>query len=133
MKSELSKRNKFYVPPERYYELLHFVKQYPVWISACTHLEAMAIRRDFDWVKGTDISDPVAKVAIAKNSFQRKIDMVNQAAKNAGGEIWENILKGVIGGKSYDVMNANNPLPVSRDEYYARYRYFFWCLSKLRD
>ena len=34
IRPELSKKNKYWIPKHRYYELKHFVMQYPQWVEA---------------------------------------------------------------------------------------------------
>lgn len=42
MKSELSKRNPYWIEKHRYYELRHFCLQYPIWKSSYNSLYGLS-------------------------------------------------------------------------------------------
>ena len=134
MKSELSEKNKYFINKYRYYELKYFCLQYPAWKRAYDSIEAV--------VHSTSLIKPrkekgnsslVEKCAIAKEHYAKKMKVVEQTAIETDEELYGYILKGVTEGLSYDVMNAKNPIPCSRDTYYDRYRRFFFLLSKFKD
>ena len=61
-----------------------------------------------------------------------KIQMLEQAAKDADHYLWEYILKAVTEGLSYTYLRTKLDMPCGRDMYYDRYRRFFWLLNKAR-
>lgn len=136
IRPEISKKDKYYVEKERYYELLHFVKQYPIWTKALASLTSMAespIRMDaFARAKGCP-ADPVAKCAEAREAYKKKIDIVDRAIMETDPEIGSMIFIGVTEGYSYEVIKARYNIPCGRNTYYELYRKFFYVLNKLRD
>lgn len=131
IKAELSSKNDYWIPKHRYYELKHFCLQYRDWRQSygsvnCVSSPALVARSGA-------ISDPVEHAAKLRLFFKDRMDMVEQAAHEADPTIWNRIFKAVTEGLSYDVLNAREPMPCSREYYYAVYRRFFWILSRMRN
>lgn len=135
MKSELSGKNPYYVDKNRYYELKYFCLQYPTWKKIYNDLIFLPtivygeIREDGQMY----IRDDTAKHALRLKKYSDKMKLVEDAATEADEELSRYILKGVTENRSYDIMNANDPIPCSRDTYYDRYRRFFFILDKFKD
>lgn len=133
MRSELSEKNKYYVNKYRYLELKYRCLQYPDWNKAYETIHHM-VANDLIFVrKGNTRSDPVAKYILARDAYYQRMKPIEDAAVEADEELSRYILKGVTEGLSYDVMNANEQIPCSRDTYYDRYRRFFFILDKMID
>lgn len=133
MKAELSKRSKWHIPKERYYELLHFCRQYPMWDDAAKHLDSLSRTPTDIWAKGLDTPDPTGKCVLARDYYLSKMKMVNKAAVSAAGPWYEVLKEGVIFGRCYEVLKARRPsMTITRDEYYDMYRQFFYLLSEMR-
>lgn len=135
-RAELSPKNKHYIEKHRYYELRHFCRQYDIWRKAANALltyskspSQMAVlgkRRGWD--------DPVAKVVEARESFVRRMGLVDEALDKACADvvgIRHYLFKGVTMGLSYDKMAPE--VPCGKELYYKLYREFFWILSHMRD
>ena len=78
---------------------------------------------------GTSI---VEEIAIKRESYLHRIEMVDKTVKNAGGEISEYLFKSVAEGKSYPEL-VSDGIPCGRDYFYERYRRYFYLLDKVRD
>lgn len=135
IKPELSRKNKYFIEKHRYYELKHFSLQYIIWKKAYAALDNLSKRPDdLASIKSKGVvSDPTARTAIAKDSYRRKIDMIEQAAEEADKELAPYIILGVTEGLSYDNLYTYHQIPCCRDVYYDRYRKYFWALNKIRD
>ena len=136
IRSEVSEKNPWWIPRQRYYELKHFCLQYPDWKVKVCIIDGIQYRAEYTHMpksETNDISDPVADAGIARASLTRRIEMVELAAKEAGADLHECILKGITEGISYDILRMKICVPCCRDEYYDKYRKFFWVLDKLRD
>lgn len=133
MKAELSMRNKWHIPKERYYELLHFCRQYPMWKDSADRYDSLA-RKPADILRrGTGVSDPTAHCVIARDYYLTRMKMVDKAAVDTAGPWYEILKEGVIFGRCYEVLQARHPsMTVTRDEYYNIYRRFFFVLSEMR-
>ena len=130
MRAVVSKRNKYWIPKHRYYELKHFCLQYPVWKEQ--------LRESLWWStdgKGSDPewNDPTHFSVLVRESAQRKIDMVEKACKAADDRIDKWILKAVTEDLSFVNLSMVHNIPCGKDLYYDRLRKFFWLLDKTRD
>lgn len=138
MRPEISERNPYWIPRERYYELKHFCRQYPVWKKAYNTLDGLSKRPSDSleiWKKhknGGHVSDPTARIAEAKANFSRKIEMVENCIRNTDSVLYPYIIKYVTIGCSYDALKVKDNIPCGRDFFYDRIRKFFWFLSKER-
>lgn len=132
---ELSKKNEYWIEKHRYYELKHFCLQYPIWKEAYQSLDGLEARHvnlDIFKDKGK-VSNPTERVALAKNHYKDRMDLVKKAAMESDFSISDYILKAVTEGRTYDYLKSRLDIPCSRGYYYNCYRKFFWILNKLRD
>lgn len=132
IRPELSEKNKYYIPKHRYYELKHFVMQYPEWVEAVqgrTSLVRPSMRKDK--VRSSDLGDPTYETMERGIIFSHYIDIVNEAAFKSG-RLGKLIMNNVIEGVGFKDW-SETASKASRDEYYILYRKFFWELDKLRD
>lgn len=136
MKPELSKKSKYYIPKHRYYELKHFCLQYGFWKKLYLALESdVNVKSSFMQIMetGKTNGDPTAKQAMRMVSYSRRIELIENAAKETDPDLCNYILKAVTEGLSYDHMKMNHDIPCGKDMYYDRYRRFFWILSGTRQ
>lgn len=133
---ELSTRNSWWISKHRYYELQHFCRQYAEWKQELQNRDGMpaeSIERHEHF--STDISDPVFNTVALRDRLLARVEIVENAIQQASNqENWSIILlEAVTEGLSYDVLEARYGfMPISRGEWYAVYRRFFWILDKLR-
>lgn len=133
IRPELSKKNKYYLPKHRYYELKHFCLQYPIWKRAYDSLTGLS-GRPLDLIKVAkthNISDPTGQMVLVRQFYQDRIEMLQKAAKEV--DYSDYIFKAVTTGASYTFFEMNADIPISRDRYYDAYRKFFWILNKVRE
>ena len=132
---ELSEKNNYYVPKHRYYELLHFCRQYDdyllkkkqimdEYIKPVVHNEGVNNR--------PQTISHVENFALKLVEVDEKIEMIEQAAVDADKELSGYILMAVSGGIGYDSLSVRYGIPCSRNTFYDRYRKFFWLLDKRR-
>ena len=136
LRTELSKKSKWWIEKHRRLELKHFCLQYPIWKKAYASLDDFSLRsNDLQeaFERSSTPGNPTAKMATAKAHYANLMKMVEDAAKEASPELWEYILKGVTEERSYDYLRVNDNIPCGKDMYYDLYRKFFWILSKARN
>ena len=136
IRTELSEKNPWWIPRQRYYELKHFCLQYPDWKIQLKVIDGYQHQAEFtDMPKdvSNDIFDPVARTAEARDKLEKKISMVELAAREAEADLSDYILKGITEGIPYSILQFKIGIPCCKDVYYDRYRKFFWILDKLRD
>ena len=135
LKTELSKKSKYWIEKHRYYELKHFCLQYPIWKKALCSLDGLSRRPTdfmiFAWTN--EVSDPTAKCAIVREYYSKRMKIIQQVAEETDPVLAKYILLAVTEGHSYDYLKARLEIPCCRDMYYDRYRKFFWLLNKARD
>ena len=131
IRPEITKKSKYYIPKHRYYELKHFVQQYPDWVRQIREIDGYT-RRPVDHITSNDISDPTYKAAERRLELQSKIDLITKVANDTDRTLGIYILQAVIQGESYDRMNAVSTIPCCRDVYYDLYRKFFFLLDQAR-
>ena len=135
IRPELSKKNKWWIPKHRYYELKHFCMQYSDWKRMRRDLNELSISSGLSHIVREEPSfgRPTESVIARMTYFDSRIEMVDKAAKLTDECIGQYLLKAVTSGKSYDVLYLSKPIPCCRENYYELYRKFFYILSGLRE
>ena len=133
IRPELSKKNKYWLPKHRYYELKHFVMQYPDWKEILDTIEGRAnTKLLLDWIKSSETPNPVHRAYERREYYRNNIDICDKAAKETDPVIGPHILEAVIAGDSFDKARARLDIPCGKDMYYELYRKFFWLLDAAR-
>lgn len=132
---ELSQKNPYYIPKERYYELKHFCFQYNDWLKALAVLNGWSTSNDI-WlagiVKNNCPASQTERIAIARSYYAKRIELISKCLEEIQPAIAPFIIKGVTDGLSYDILAAQG-CPCCREYYYGEYRKFFWQLSIERN
>lgn len=125
---ELSKKNKWWIPKHRYYELKHFCLQYEDWKE---YIGSHGVRRSSEVVRtdNPEWSDPVGNEAAYREYYLEQIRMVEDSAYAADEYIGEYILRAVTEDLSFTVLRMVYEIPCGKDMYYDRYRKFFYILD----
>lgn len=135
VRPEVSQKNPYYIERERYYELKHFCRQYPIWQKAYNALDGLS-RRPTDlelFNKPNQTSDPTARCAEAREAYSRKMEMVEKCAKDADPVLYKYIMAYVTKGDGYSVLKMRDHIPCCKDMFYETARKFFWLLNRVRD
>lgn len=132
---ELSKKNKYYIPKHRYYELKHFCLQYGDWLDRIHELENSIALPDLSEItrpktKVTPYLDSTYYLAYEAISLKEKIGKVDQAINELEPWIRKYIFIAVTQGKAFPYLKTVLEIPCEKDTYYERYRRFFWTLNK---
>ena len=135
IRPEVSIKNRYYIDKHRHYELKHFCLQYPKWKKA--YIESLDAETPLSMIEGSQTSDgvydPKSSRALTRAYYSKRMQMLEQVAKDADKYLWFYILKAVTEGLSYTYLKTKLDIPCGKDMYYDRYRRFFWLLSELRD
>lgn len=131
IRPEISQKNPYWIPKHRYYELKHFVMQYPAWVAARKGLDFLHTPTYCVRVK-KDASDPTMTGAELRAYYSDRIDMVDRASLGCGCPQY--VLKGVLDGLSYEKLLLKYPafIRYTKEKYYEAYRKFFWLLNQER-
>lgn len=136
IRPELSKKNKYWIDKNRFYELKYFCLQYPLWKRAYEDLDGLRIcSYDLSKVSRSSIqNDAIGECVEERSLYFERINVVEKAAIEADPYLASYILKAVTEGLSFDYLKTRLEIPCCRDTYYDRYRRFFWLLdSKKRN
>ena len=144
-KSELSKKNPYYISRHRYYELRHWVQQYPEWKRAVEQFDGYYGKepRLYNDSKVHSISNPTQHDVEQRDWYLSRMNLVVECIQSAFDDLspeyeapckwhWA-ILDAIIKGESYDILRVKHDVPFGKDYYYNRYRKFFWLLSMARE
>ena len=135
IRPELSIKNKYHIDKHRHYELKHFCLQYPMWKKA--YVDCLDCDIPMSMIDGAQqpdgLYDPTSARAITRAYYSKRMELIEQVAKDADRYLWQYILKAVTEGLSYTYLKTKMSIPCGKDMYYDRYRKFFWLLSEIRD
>ena len=138
IRPELSQDNKYYISKHRYYELLHFCRQYTEFLATKEQILAACVRPVVaNHTITTDVmtshrTDHMERWAIRLADVDDKIKLIEQTAVDADEALSGYILMSVTSGLGFDAMKARYDVPCSRNTFYDRYRKFFWILDQRR-
>lgn len=134
LRPELSKKNRYWIPKDRFYELKYFCLQYPLWKHAYEALDGMRVSSfDLMYVKASNGADILGSIMDERALYLRRMELVEKAAREADPYLASYILKAVTEGHSFTYLKSRLEIPCSRDMYYDRYRRFFWLLDQIRQ
>lgn len=131
IRPEISKKGRYYVSKERYYELKHFCLQYREWL---TELEEIGYLPELEMkeIHTTSIAKSVEIIAERRIRLTNRIHILNEAVRELNDPIGCFIFDSVTTGRAFPYYEANE-LVYGRDYWYERYRKFFYILDNLRE
>ena len=107
IRAEISENNKYWISKHRYYELKHFCLQYLDWKRSYAGIDNLSVSNsNLDKISSNSISDLTSKCAIAKAEYSKKMDMIENAAKEADPYLWNYILKAVTEDLSFTYLKS---------------------------
>ena len=134
IRSEISKKNKYFIDKHRYYELKHFCLQYKYWKKMYNDLIDIKSSSIINiGSKNNNFIDTTSDNAIKRSYYSYRINLIEKVAFNTDKELYFYILKSVTEGLSYNYLKTKLDIPCCRDVFYKRYRKFFWLLNKERN
>ena len=128
---DISKKNPYYLPKHRFYELKHFCLQYNDWKKDVNSISLFGDKPDA-MVDHDKQSDPVHKAVLKREWYLERIKLVERIAREADPVLSHYILIGVTSDRSYENLRMVYDIPASRYQYYNSYRRFFYILSQYR-
>lgn len=135
VRPEVSEKNPYYINRERYYELKHFCRQYPIWKKAHDALDGLS-RRPADlelFSKPGQASDPTVRCVEAREYYSKRMEMIEKCAKEASPALYKYIMSYATNGDAYSVLKMRDHIPCSKEMFYDIARKFFWLLNKVRE
>jgi len=108
----------------RYRELRYFCKQYYEWKDKLKKLNYDLKSYELDGLpKNSNVNKPTELLATEKADLERKIEIVEQAAKEASPVLYQDILKNVV--QCIPFRHLNVPCSI---KYFYKVRNTFFCI-----
>ena len=126
-----SKRSKFFVPKEDYITAIHWCLRYPNWVSELKILpdtnRSMAYENDK--VQSSSKNDITADIAVRMEELERKIELLEDTAKEVDKDLKDYIILGVTQGLTvYQLLQRG--MPCNKNEYIKKRQQFYYEISK---
>lgn len=132
IRPEISSKKRYYISKHRYYELLHFCRQYFEFSIKIQELEQVLLKASqLSAIEQSDISDRTGNMAVRLDQYKEYMSIINLCAKDADPDLQSYIFEAVTKGTPFTHFEADG-IPCCRDTFYDRYRKFFWLLDKKR-
>lgn len=128
---ELSQRNRYHIPKERYLELKHFCLQYDEYKEYLKYIDIQY--KSIPNVRTGEISKPVENLVINRLNTQEKIDIIEKTCIETDPTIAKWLLIGITKGMPYETLSVMYDIPCCRGVYYRAYRRFFYLLDLARQ
>lgn len=130
---EISKKSRWWISRERYYELKHFSMQYPEWKKVLSNKLYLSSGSVVVLTGGQiEFKDPVSGVASEAEYYEKNVEIVEACAEASDIDIHKWLLEAVTTGVSYEYLLAAKDIPCGRSKFYEAYRKYFWLLDKCR-
>lgn len=127
----LSAKNKYYIPKEEFLTVLHYCKQYPLWVAELETSPdtSRAIVYDKDRVQTSGDFNPVESIAIRRHAMEMKRQELEEVAHSVAPDLYDWLILGVCYGMTYYQLYQRG-IPCGKDMYYDRRRRFYYEMSK---
>lgn len=136
----MNKRNlrleKYGISGKRYKELCGFCEQYPEWKQAIKFntdtLHSPEIT-DMPLAPHDNMDDATSRLAIKRAYMSQCVDLVDNTAKQAGGDLSKYIILSVCYETNVTALRHIHGMPLEKSAFYELRRYFFYLLDKNKD
>lgn len=132
IRSELSKKNPYYLPKHRYFELKHFCLQYKdfkkTYNELCEKIPGGII--SVNKIKGGYKDNEEVYI---RERYLDNINLIETCCRLTDEYFYDYILKAVTEGLPYSYFKVNNNIPCGKDYWYDLYRKFFYILSYKKE
>ena len=120
------KLEKYRISGNRYRELKYFCRQYREKQALLRELTEIAAAAMQEGGRSGKVSDVTADTAIRRETLQKDLDSIEQAAMETDEELYGYIISNVTDGISYEYLGV----PMGRRQFYKMRRKFFFILSE---
>lgn len=135
MRLRTKRYGQYGISKKRYKELSGFCEQYPEWNDELKYMQPNIAAKENDGMPfpNTNLnSDTVGSLAVRRATLEEKIKLIEDCAKEAGGDLWEYLIKSACYCEPYYYLQNVCGIPMNRESFYDRRRYFFYLLSQKR-
>lgn len=130
---QLSIKNPYHIPKNRYYELKYWCLQYMDWMIEKMNLDGYsAVCTSVvkpDWNVRT-LADPTGDYAIELARYSRNMQLIEDLCRDVDLDLSDYLFANVTRGIPYEVLQTKYNIPCSRETFYNYRRKFFYELHK---
>lgn len=131
IRNSISESNPYYISKHEYLMAKHFALQYNDWKKQKREIEnRIGYGFKMGGYKNGSVACPVEKAQEDIEKYSFRMNLIEQAAKISGEDIWEIVLLGVTSECNYEYLRLVKNIPCCKDVYYRMYRKFFWILNQ---
>ena len=126
-----TRKSKYYVPKETFLTVVHYCKQYPLWLEELS-IEPntlKAIEYDRDRVQTSPSSDQVERLAIRRAEIDRKRKQLEAVADMVAEDLAPWIIRGACYDLPYYYLQQQG-IPCGKDLYYQLRRRFYYEMAR---
>ena len=122
---------KYYLPKETYLTVMHYCRQYPLWLQMLDiEFDARhGIAYDHDKVMSSNGSDSTSTLGIRRAEASKKKDIIEDVAKNTANGMSTWLILGCCYNMTYIQLKTYG-IPCGKDLYYKLRRKFYYEMSK---
>ena len=126
-----AKGSKYYLPKETYLTVVHYCRQYPIWMQELNmEFDArQGISYDRDRVQTSNNSDSTSSLGIKRAEVSRKKDMLEHVAYETANGMAKWIILGCCFSMTYLQLKTYG-IPCGKDLYYKLRRKFYYKISE---
>lgn len=131
MRRYLPNWEQYGIDKERYLELLHMCRQYPVWKQKLEDLTGIQALKMDSQPHGTGVGDPVAVLAEKRERYIHKIELIEKCARAIGGGDWTRaLIQNVCYGQGYFMLDPVIMPTANRNAFFKSRKEFFILLNE---
>ncbi|MBQ9612243.1 MAG: hypothetical protein IJV14_06600 [Lachnospiraceae bacterium] len=124
------------MPEHRRAELIHYCRQYDDWKKELRRLQedrAGTRAVDYKRTRGSGANNPTEAAAFAINRIRRRIEMVDEAARETDPDLAKYIIMSVAKRVTFQTLRSKHDIPVSKNTFTRLRHEFFWRLDKKKE
>lgn len=127
-----TERSKYYVPKEVYLTVIHFCRQYPLWVAELeTEPDASkAITYDKERVQTSNQFDATSEIAIHRHMIAEKKAVIDRISADVAGDLAQWLRLGVCYGLTFPDLEARG-IPCAVNTYYRMRKRFYYEVAKV--
>jgi hypothetical protein len=127
-----TERSKYYVPKEVYLTVIHFCRQYPLWVAELeTEPDASkAITYDKERVQTSNQFDATSEIAMHRHMIAEKKDIIDRISAEVAGDLAQWLRLGVCYGLTFPDLEARG-IPCAVNTYYRMRKRFYYEVAKV--
>lgn len=127
----MNTNNPYHLPNEEYQTVIHFARQYPLWVKELqTRPDTIkAITYDGEKVQTSCGYDPTIETAMRRTILENKCRLIEETAREAGTGIYRYLLRGVTQGVTFWELRQQG-MPCGKNYYTKCRQRFYWSLAQ---